>query len=191
MAGASIPGAEGKGGRKQVDFIVNLVPTIDLLSVLITFLLLTAVWTQLARINVDQAVQKTQDKPQQEQKEPEKMLNILVGKEGISLNFTGEEAKHIPRKFEVKNTLKMSEADSKEYLKIIDTYAESFQKILKAEFLPRVKKDEKGEIIQRVILASEDEVQYTFMILVMDACLTSGLTKIVVADDSAVKTELL
>ena len=43
-----------RGGRKAVDFTLNLVPTIDLLSVLIAFLLITAVWSQVSRIKVSQ-----------------------------------------------------------------------------------------------------------------------------------------
>jgi biopolymer transport protein TolR len=44
----------GKGGKKSVNAELNLVPFIDFLSVLISFLLVSAVWTQLARINVTQ-----------------------------------------------------------------------------------------------------------------------------------------
>jgi len=44
----------GKGGKKSVNADLNLVPFIDFLSVLISFLLVSAVWTQLARINVTQ-----------------------------------------------------------------------------------------------------------------------------------------
>lgn len=53
MAGGGVPTAS-RGGRKGVDFSVNLVPTIDLLSVLIAFLLITAVWAQISRIQVTQ-----------------------------------------------------------------------------------------------------------------------------------------
>lgn len=53
MAGSGTP-TMARGGRKSVDFTLNLVPTIDLLSVLIAFLLITAVWAQVARIQVAQ-----------------------------------------------------------------------------------------------------------------------------------------
>ena len=68
MAGGGSP-TPSKGGKKNVDFTVNLVPTIDLLSVLIAFLLITAVWTQLARINAQQVLPKTSDKPQEQTEE--------------------------------------------------------------------------------------------------------------------------
>jgi biopolymer transport protein TolR len=42
--GVSLPGGGGGGRGKSQNFDLNLVPFIDLLSVLITFLLVTAVW---------------------------------------------------------------------------------------------------------------------------------------------------
>ncbi|MFO0572697.1 MAG: biopolymer transporter ExbD [Polyangia bacterium] len=47
--GMSVP---TKGGRKALDAAINLVPFIDLLSCCISFLLITAVWTQLASLPV-------------------------------------------------------------------------------------------------------------------------------------------
>jgi hypothetical protein len=51
MAGALV--AEARGGRRSVDFDVNMIPMIDLLMVTISFLLLTAVWTHSARVPAD------------------------------------------------------------------------------------------------------------------------------------------
>src|SRR5581483_9579715 len=50
MAGAAP--MQKRGGRKSLDAALNLVPFIDLLSCCIAFLLITACWTQLARIPV-------------------------------------------------------------------------------------------------------------------------------------------
>lgn len=54
----------GGGGRKK-NFEVNLVPFIDLMSVLITFLLITAVWTQVSMIQIGTSIvsKKNQDQP--------------------------------------------------------------------------------------------------------------------------------
>lgn len=48
MAGIST--GAGKSGRRGVDQEVNMVPFIDLLMVTISFLLVTAVWTSMARM---------------------------------------------------------------------------------------------------------------------------------------------
>ena len=46
---------ETGGGRKK-NFEPNLVPFIDLMSVLITFLLITAVWTQVSMIQIGTSI---------------------------------------------------------------------------------------------------------------------------------------
>ncbi|MGE5087102.1 MAG: ExbD/TolR family protein [Bacillota bacterium] len=43
---------EGKSGGRAKNIELNLVPVIDLMSVLITFLLITAVWTQVSMIQI-------------------------------------------------------------------------------------------------------------------------------------------
>lgn len=50
MAGGGTTTSNESGGRRSVDHALNMVPFIDLLSVLITFLLMTSVWSQVARI---------------------------------------------------------------------------------------------------------------------------------------------
>jgi biopolymer transport protein ExbD len=45
-----------KRGKKHLDFEINLIPFIDLLSACICFLLLTAVWVQVGTLDVKQAV---------------------------------------------------------------------------------------------------------------------------------------
>lgn len=42
----------GSGGGRQKNVDLNLIPFIDLMSVLITFLLITAVWTQVSMIQL-------------------------------------------------------------------------------------------------------------------------------------------
>lgn len=50
MAGAApLP---GKGAKRSLDVALNIVPFIDLLSCCLAFLLITAVWTQLAAFEV-------------------------------------------------------------------------------------------------------------------------------------------
>ena len=57
MAGGMDLGTSGKGGKKPLDAMINLVPFIDLMAVTIVFLIMTAVWTQLGRLQVSQAGQ--------------------------------------------------------------------------------------------------------------------------------------
>jgi biopolymer transport protein TolR len=52
MSASPAPG--GKYRRKEVDADLNLTPYIDLLTCMVAFLLIAAVWTQLARLSVAQ-----------------------------------------------------------------------------------------------------------------------------------------
>ena len=64
----------GKSGKKSLNAELNLVPYIDLLTCMVAFLLITAVWTQLARL---QRHQKGQGQAGEETP-PEQQVNIVV-----------------------------------------------------------------------------------------------------------------
>jgi biopolymer transport protein ExbD len=67
----------GKGGRRSLDSEINMIPMIDLLMVTISFLLITAVWSHMARLNADAQVPGPPRPDTEVQKiEPEKQLNI-------------------------------------------------------------------------------------------------------------------
>ena len=48
--------SDGGNGKKEATFDLNLVPFIDLMSVMITFLLITAVWTQVSMIKLGSSI---------------------------------------------------------------------------------------------------------------------------------------
>ena len=53
MGGVNVDGG-GHGGKKSVDSEIPLIPFIDLLLCCVMFLLVTAVWNKLARLDVNQ-----------------------------------------------------------------------------------------------------------------------------------------
>jgi len=85
----------GKGGKKALDANINLVPYIDMLMTIMTFLMMTAVWTQIAMLEV----QNASGGPDSQQEEPDpnapKPILILVGKEQVVVQEEGAE----PRTF--------------------------------------------------------------------------------------------
>jgi biopolymer transport protein TolR len=165
MAGGGAP-TPSKSGKKSVDFVVNLIPSIDLLSVLISFLLITAVWTQLARIATDQAISQNTSAPPQ-QKEKEKNVNILITADEAVMNITGDRPpKRVPRLPEDK------------YYKEVRSALRGLKERIPAE-------------APKVMLAAEDKVQYKSMIQIMDICLDLGLTAITVANPNTMQGELL
>jgi biopolymer transport protein ExbD len=80
MGGVDVGGPKGK--RKSLDSEINMIPMIDLLMVTISFLLITAVWTHMARINADAQVPGPPRPDTEETKqEPEKQLHVMMQSE--------------------------------------------------------------------------------------------------------------
>ena len=78
MGGVDVGGG-GKGKRKTLDSEINMIPMIDLLMVTISFLLITAVWTHMSRVNSDAQVPgPPRPDVEQEKVEPEKQLNVQM-----------------------------------------------------------------------------------------------------------------
>src|SRR3979490_47853 len=86
MAGGTGLGGGGKGKRKALDAAINLVPFIDLMAVTISFLIMTAVWTQISRLQVSQAGGPSSDTPPDEKA---LQLNLTITERGFTLSSSG------------------------------------------------------------------------------------------------------
>jgi biopolymer transport protein ExbD len=95
---ASISAGGGHGGKKNLDHSIPLVPFIDLLLCCVMFLLVTAVWNQLARLNSNQQ-QPGQPKEQMDTppEEPKIKLILQVQSTGYVLATTAGERTAIPK----------------------------------------------------------------------------------------------
>lgn len=84
-----------RAGKKHLDFEINLIPFIDLLSACICFLLLTAVWVQVGSMDVKQAVggQPASDTP----KKPTLWVNMGANGE-VTLNV--QDTNKVPGKLQ-------------------------------------------------------------------------------------------
>jgi biopolymer transport protein ExbD len=79
MAGIDVGGGHGK--KRSVNQEIPLIPFIDFLLCLVSFLLITAVWTQMSRINADARVPGPPD-PDRELEEQKKDLTLHVEMRG-------------------------------------------------------------------------------------------------------------
>ena len=97
MAGVNV--ASGGGGRRTVDSEINMVPMIDLLMCLICFLLITAVWSTMARLNADAQVPGP---PGPVVSEPVRKLHVSVEPDSFRLTWrlgsAVESSLDVPRK---------------------------------------------------------------------------------------------
>lgn len=96
MGGAAAE-PQGKGGKKALDAHINLVPYIDLLMTIMTFLVMTAVWTQIAALEVQNASGGNPPEEKEEKEEdPPKPIIVLVTANSLKIQEEGGEPKEFP-----------------------------------------------------------------------------------------------
>src|SRR5678816_4666668 len=92
-------GSIGTGdNKKSVNIELNIVPFIDLMSCLTAFLLVTAVWVNIAQINI-QPKGKTRDQAQVQKDDEHVTLSVLVQSDRIWVGLARvNEYQDIPKK---------------------------------------------------------------------------------------------
>jgi biopolymer transport protein ExbD len=164
MGGVDL-GTGGGGKRKSLDSEINMIPMIDLLMVTISFLLITAVWTHMARINADAQVPgPPRPDVEQEKIEPEKQLHVemraedkfvLVWKQGS----TTVDSIDVPRKDVIQ------QQGSVEVIRFPDL-AEKVETEWKAKGQHSNPTDRK---LDQAILHTDNKTEFKYIIGVIDA----------------------
>ena len=164
MGGVSVDSG-GKGGKKAVDSEVNMIPMIDLLMVTISFLLITAVWTHMARINADAQVPgPPRPEVEPDKIDPEKQLHVemrspdkfvLIWKQSGTVISTQD----VPRKDN------LIVKDGKKSIRFPDL-AEKISQEWKNSGQHRDASDKKFD---QAILHTDNDTQYVYLIGVIDA----------------------
>ncbi|WP_394822600.1 biopolymer transporter ExbD [Pendulispora albinea] len=165
MAGVDIGG--GGGGRRSLDSEINMIPMIDLLMVTISFLLITAVWSHMARLNADAQVPGP-PRPDEEitKVEPEKQLHIemrdqdkskftLVWKQGATVVNSID----VPRKDVVVNESNIE----------VIRYPELARKITEEWKNVGSHRDATDRKLDQAVLHTDNDTPYSNIIGVIDA----------------------
>ncbi len=150
---SQIDTGEGDGGSgKKVDVHLNIIPFIDLMTVLTAFLLVTAVWTNLAQISIKpKGIGRDSEKMLQE--DPPANISLLVTKEDVWVGVSGLQGD----RRQIKN---LGEAQ--------------YDWAGVEEVLVELKEDARFLRRQDIELAAEDEVSYEIIIAGMDSAIASG-----------------
>jgi biopolymer transport protein ExbD len=157
MGGIAVGG--GHGGKKSVDSDIPLVPFIDLLLCCVMFLLVTAVWNRLARLDANQQVPGQQSQMDQPPPEETIRLYLQVTATGYTIASTAGERIEIPKAGE--------EYD-------LETLRTRLQERRQAEPNRR-----------DLIVAPEDGVMYEDVIAAMDLCVGEGFEDVSLSDGAA------
>jgi biopolymer transport protein ExbD len=94
MGGAAVV-SSGKGGRKSLDAAINLVPFIDLLSCCISFLLITAVWVNLGRMEVKPPASQGESSPTEPNTDIK--VTLILSSSGVVISRSTGEETQLPR----------------------------------------------------------------------------------------------
>ena len=148
-------------GDRDANAELNLVPFIDLMSVLITFLLITAVWSQVSMIQIGSSIYGKQTSADTPPPPPKADIPLRVDVKSTGFRIIiGKETKNIPKVG--------ADYDSKALLaelkKIKDNYSDKTD----------------------AVITVDDEVNYEFLILGMDMLIRGGFPAISVSTGGSV-----
>jgi biopolymer transport protein TolR len=147
---------EENSGSKNANIELNLVPFIDLMSVLITFLLITAVWSQVSMIQLGTSIDANKNDNTQPTDPPPKsdiVLRLDVRGEGFRVVME-RETKVIPKK--------AGEYDMEGVVGILKAFKEKYPDKIDG------------------VLSVQESLQYEMMIKGFDALLMSGFPQVTV-----------
>jgi biopolymer transport protein TolR len=161
MGGGSMPDeGGGKKRKKALDATINVVPAIDLLSCCITFLLYTAVWTQISRLQVQQLGTGAPEPPAGEVQKTI-LVTLAMGERGFNLSTSAGTSVDIP------SLGRDAEGKIRFDLKSL------------GERLKRLKGDYPDAAA--VTVQAEDMVSYGDLVQVIDAAVGAGLVAVSVS----------
>lgn len=155
MAGGISVG-EHRSGRRSVDHDLPLVPFIDFMICLIAFLLVTAVWTQMSRINATgQAPGQDGTKPH----EPQKELHVVASAGAFDLRWqqgrTVLDTQRVPR-------VEVLVGDEKRFPALTDAITRQWN----AQGLHRAEGDSK---LDRAVLHVPNDLPFAEIVAVLDS----------------------
>ena len=148
---------EESGGKRDIAVELNLVPFIDLMSVCIIFLLITAVWTQVSMIQLGSSIyakKTSEDSIKTPPAHADVPFRVNVLEKGFDV-LIGNRQVMIP--------LKAGKYNGKALLKYVKNIKIAFP--------------EKTD----VIVASRDQVKYEHIITALDILLMAGFPSAVIA----------
>jgi len=155
MGGINVGG--GHGGKKSVDSEIPLIPFIDLLLCCVMFLLVTAVWNQLARLDANQK-QPGQQAPDDPPPEEHIKVVLQVQASGYVIASTAGDRVEIP---------KVGDKFDLEQLR---------EKLQERKRLEPNRKD--------LVVAPEDGVMYSDVVEAMDTVVGEGFPDMSLSDGS-------
>jgi biopolymer transport protein ExbD len=169
MAGVNVD--QGSGRRRSIDSEINMIPMIDLLMVTISFLLITAVWTHMSRIDANAMVPGPPSVIPPDPPRVEKQLHVmmqsedkfvLVWKEGSNVVDSIE----IPRRESVTGPTRVVRYDELA-AKIADEWKAKGQHTSASDLA-----------LDQAVLHTDNRTEFKYIVAVMDAIHATKRTRV-------------
>ena len=155
MAGGMDLGTPSKGGKKPLDMAINLVPFIDLMAVTISFLIMTAVWTQIGRLQVASSGNQTDPTQDQDKTVP---LTLVMTPTQLQLSVGPSAQEPIPVTRDAKGGIDLTKLTTQLKGVLTQLHDES-----------------------AITLQTSDEVRYDDLVHVIDEMVGDGLPNVSVS----------
>jgi biopolymer transport protein TolR len=155
MAGGMDLGQGNKGGRKPLDAPINLVPFIDLMACTIAFLIMTAVWTEVGRLEVQ--MPGGPDGSSDAGIDPTLSLVLKITDQALTLSADGKVLEVIAVSRDSRNQLDLTQ---------LGTQLKSLKKANKEQ--------------SAITLSAEDSLRYEDLVRIIDECNGAGLPNVAV-----------
>lgn len=139
---------------KTIDGELNIVPFIDLLSVLIIFLLFTSVWSQLSMIELGSSIHGKQVEESSPELKNKSNLSLSVLKKGYLLRFSGKS---------IFLSKQNGEYDGAKLKLALQSYKKKFPKQI------------------TVAISMSDNLEYQFLVEAMDYLLSENLSNLTIS----------
>ena len=164
MGGVSVDSG-GHGGRRSLDSEINMIPMIDLLMVTISFLLITAVWTHMARINADAQVPGPPDPTKQLTDVPEEKTLHVEMRDPTKFTLIWKLGAATVNNFDIPR----HDEDMGNGSKKIFRYPDLASRVSQEWQTTGTHRDATDKKFDQVILHTDNETAYAYIIGVIDA----------------------
>jgi biopolymer transport protein ExbD len=161
MAGIDVG---GHGGKKTLNHEIPLIPFIDFLLCLVSFLLITAVWSQMARLNADARVPGPPDPNKEIEEKKDKTLHIeMKGEEGGTFKLIWKEGSTVINTIDVPKKAEKVGKDEISYPELAKKIEEEWGKNESRHFAATDPK------IDQAVLHTDNSTPFKDVIAVIDA----------------------
>jgi biopolymer transport protein ExbD len=174
MAGASVDTAR-RGGRKALDSEINMIPMIDLLMVTISFLLITAVWVHMERLQANAQVPGNDPPCAGEECKPKRTVHLEMRDPSKFVMWWTEGGSEI-RRTEIPRRDVVEQVKDKKVVRY-PGLEDALKKEWEAMGTHRAPSDRD---LDRAVLHTDDTSSYAHVVAAMDA--VHGVSRVVETD---------